>query len=204
VFDIHNGDDKHHLKNESSARAVPVHSELVRAGLLDYVKALPQDGLLFPGLTRRASKGDKIGARVGELFRKKLEALDLKRKGLCFHSFRHTVAGRLEAAGLSEGEAARMPRTKGSHLRCALDGAGARDTQGQRRKATLWWRGGADSLKSAPLGVPEALGRAGVVETDAARVLGHDIPGMSFGTYSNGPGLKRLREVVEQIRYKII
>ena len=59
-------------------------------------------------------------------------------------------------------------------------------------------------MKSAPLGVPEALGRAGVVETDAARVLGHDIPGMSFGTYSNGPGLKRLREVVEQIRYKII
>ena len=31
---------------------------------------------------------------------------------------------------------------------------------------------------------------------DTARVLGHDIPG---GTYSNGPGLKRLRDVVEQI-----
>lgn len=87
---------------------MPVHSELVRAGLLDYVKALPQYGLLFPGLTRRASKGDKIGARVGELFSKKLEALGLKRKGVCFHSFRHTVAGRLEAAGLSEGEAARI------------------------------------------------------------------------------------------------
>src|SRR5262245_26807132 len=54
------------------------------------------------------SETDKIGARVGELFRKKLEALGLKRKGVCFHSFRHTVAGRLEAAGLSEGEAARI------------------------------------------------------------------------------------------------
>src|SRR5262249_9022320 len=53
VFDVHNGDDAHHLKNDSSARAVPVHSELVRAGLLDYIRALPQDGLLFPGLKRR-------------------------------------------------------------------------------------------------------------------------------------------------------
>ena len=35
-------------------------------------------------------------------------ALGLKRKGVCFHSFRHTVIGRLEDAGLSEGEAARI------------------------------------------------------------------------------------------------
>jgi hypothetical protein len=40
-----------------------------------------------------------------------------------------------------------------------------------------------------------------VAETDAARILGHDIPGMSFGTYSRGPGLRRLRDVVERIRY---
>src|SRR5262249_55646476 len=50
VFDIHNGDSAHHLKNDSSARAIPVHSELVRAGLLKYIRALPKDGLLFPGL----------------------------------------------------------------------------------------------------------------------------------------------------------
>ena len=51
----------------------------------------PQDGPLFPGLKRRASKDGKIGARLGELFRK----LGLKRDGLCVHSFPHTVAGRL-------------------------------------------------------------------------------------------------------------
>ena len=61
------------------ARLVPVHSELVRAGLLQYVAALPQDGPLFLGLVRRASKGGKIGARLGELFRDKLDALGLKR-----------------------------------------------------------------------------------------------------------------------------
>src|SRR5262245_58747195 len=97
VFDIHNGDDAHHLKNESSARAIPVHSELVRAGLLNYGQALPQDGLLFPGLKRRTSKGGKIGARLGELFRKKLMAVGMKRVGLWFNSLRHTVAHRLAA-----------------------------------------------------------------------------------------------------------
>jgi integrase len=87
---------------------VPVHSELVRAGFLDYAKALPKDGPLFPGLARRASKGGKIGARLGELFRDKLESLGLKRDRLCFHSFRHTVAGRLEAAAVSQTDAARV------------------------------------------------------------------------------------------------
>jgi integrase len=107
VFDIHNGGNNH-LKNDSSARAIPIHSELVRAGLLKYIKALPKDGLLFPGLKRRSSKGDKIGARVGELFRKLLISLEMKRDGLCFHSFRHTVAQRLEAAAVSQTDAARV------------------------------------------------------------------------------------------------
>ena len=140
VFDIHNGDSAHHLKNDSSARAIPMHSELVRAGLLDYGQALPQDGLLFPGLKRRESKGGKIGARLGELFRKRLIALDMKRDGLCFHSLRHTVATRLETASVSQ--------------------------------------------------------------TDAARVLGHAIEGMSYGVYSTGPGLKKLAAVDEEISYQ--
>jgi integrase len=105
-IDIHNG-GSNKLKNETSARLIPVHSELVRLGLLDYVKAL-KTGPLFPGLTRRESKGGKVGARVGELFRKRLVALGLKREGLCFHSFRHTVAGRLDAAGVPQSDAARV------------------------------------------------------------------------------------------------
>jgi len=65
----------------------------------------------------------------------------LKRAGLCFHSFRHTVAGKLEQASVSQ--------------------------------------------------------------TDAARVLGHAIAGMSYGVYSSGPGLKRLAAIVEEIRYDL-
>jgi integrase len=106
VFDIHNG-GTNKLKNESAARLVPVHSALVRAGLLDYVKQL-KAGPLFPGLKRRESKGGKVGARVGEIFRKKLVRLGLKRRGLVFHSFRHNVAGRLDAAGVRQSDAARV------------------------------------------------------------------------------------------------
>jgi integrase len=107
VINIHNGTGNT-LKNESAVRLVPIHSELVKAGLLDYVKVLAKGSMLFPGLTRRTSKGDKIGARVGELFARKLKALNLKREGLCFHSLRHTVAGKLDAAEVRKTDAARI------------------------------------------------------------------------------------------------
>jgi integrase len=109
VFDIHNGDDGHSLKNEKARpRLLPMHSALVRAGLKEYIANLPKHGQLFPGLTRRASKGNKIGARVGELYNKKLRAFGLKRKGLDFHSFRHTVSNVLEIAGVPQSDAARV------------------------------------------------------------------------------------------------
>jgi integrase len=106
IIDIHNG-GANKLKNESAARLVPLHSALVHAGFLNYVKALPA-GPLFPGLKARASKGGKVGARLGELFRKRLVRLGLKRKGLCFHSFRHTVANRLDMAVVRQSDAARV------------------------------------------------------------------------------------------------
>jgi integrase len=143
-IDIHNGDDGHKLKNEEARpRLLPMHSALVRAGLLEYIAKLPKQGQLFPGLKRRASKDNKIGPRVGELFNKKRRALGIERKGmkLDFHSFRHTVSNVLDVAGVSQ--------------------------------------------------------------TDAARVLGHTIEGMSYGNYSQGgPGLKRVAGVVEQIAYE--
>jgi integrase len=106
VIDIHNG-GTNKLKNESAARLVPVHSALVHAGFDKYVQALPA-GPLWPGLVRRASKGNKIGARLGELFRKRLVALGLKREGLCFHSLRHTVSNTLDRAEVRQSDAARI------------------------------------------------------------------------------------------------
>jgi hypothetical protein len=51
--------------------------------------------------------------------------------------------------------------------------------------------------------VSNVLEIAGVPQSDAARVLGHAVAGMSYGTYSQaGPGLKRVAGVVEQIVYE--
>ena len=50
--------------------------------------------------------------------------------------------------------------------------------------------------------VAERLEAAAVSKTDVERVLGHTIEGESFGTYSSGPGLKRLAAVVEAIEYE--
>jgi integrase len=99
IFDIHNGDDEHTVKNEKARpRYLPMHSALVRAGLGKYIANLRKQGerQLFPGLVRRASKGNKLSPEVGSRFRKTLLRLGLKRPGLCFHSFRHTVQKMLE------------------------------------------------------------------------------------------------------------
>jgi integrase len=99
IFDIHNGINKDELKNdEARPRYLPMHSALVRAGLREYIANLRQHGQtrLFPGLKRRASKGNKWSPEVGSRFGKTLRRLGLKRSGLCFHSFRHTVNKWLE------------------------------------------------------------------------------------------------------------
>jgi integrase len=111
IFDIHNGDAGHKLKNEDARpRWLPVHSELVRLGLLDYIGNLPDKrGLLFPGLKRRSSKDNKIGCRVGELMGDKLHKLGLQRPGLKpFHGFRHTVVNLLKNLGVPEWDIARV------------------------------------------------------------------------------------------------
>jgi integrase len=87
--------------------------------------------------SRQQSRKDRRSPR--ELFRKKLEALGIKRPRICFHSFWHTVGQWLEAAGLSEGE--------------------------------------------------------------AARITGHAQKGITYGVYSTGPGLAKLKANVEALRY---
>jgi hypothetical protein len=42
-----------------------------------------------------------------------------------------------------------------------------------------------------------------VPQSDAARILGHAVTGESYGTYSKpGPGLIRVKDVVEKIKYE--
>ena len=52
-------------------------------------------------------------------------------------------------------------------------------------------------------GIATQLDNASVPEQHAAAILGHTVPGMSFGTYSGGPSLVVKREAIEKLSYPL-
>jgi len=104
-FNVADGDGQR-VKTEAGVRSVPVHSVLIKVGLLDHVKHLKKhpSGRLFPGLKR----GDPDGklnwyftGRVGAHFKK----LGISRKRVTFHSLRTNVGTALDRARVPESEA---------------------------------------------------------------------------------------------------
>jgi integrase len=87
------------LKNEGSWRAVPMHTELIRLGLPEYVKSLPL-GPLFPLLPVKGANG--AGGQFGQWFGnfKRAKGFDSPTKTL--HSFRHLVASELRLLSVAE------------------------------------------------------------------------------------------------------
>ena len=90
------------LKNEYSKRRVPVHSQLVKLGFLEYLQRREKEKspLLFPPSPKvkgRPTPGDAVGKWFHRL-RKKTAVTG--RKPL--HSFRHTVITRLVGAGVPQ------------------------------------------------------------------------------------------------------
>ena len=93
------------LKTASSRRIIPIHPELVRAGLLDYHEAISERGYswLFPAL--EPDHDGRRGGTFGQGFSRWLRGT----RGCCildrrvvFHSFRHTFKTLCREAGLSE------------------------------------------------------------------------------------------------------
>ena len=90
------------VKNESSRRRVPVHQNLLDAGLLAYAKSLAdQAGYLFPTLTtdKYQRRSSNYGKEFGKLLRGELKILDRRK---VFHSFRHLFKHRSRELGISE------------------------------------------------------------------------------------------------------
>lgn len=91
------------LKNPSSWRALPVHSELMRLGFQEYWESTraPSSGpgWLFPAIPKRGANGaaGQFGQWFGEF--KTAQGFDTPIKSL--HSFRHTVETELAFAELS-------------------------------------------------------------------------------------------------------
>ena len=100
-LDINGDGPNKSLKTPAAKRRVPVHSELIRLGFLDWVAAKPKGQRLFLSFTYNAKEG--YGRNLGRWFNTTfLPGLDMKESGLVFHSLRHTMVTRLAQAGVPE------------------------------------------------------------------------------------------------------
>lgn len=104
LFDVIDGSDgdadgnisRKKLKNVNARRQIPVHSELLRIGLIEWRDDLRAAGFrrLFPELKYDPEKG--YGKAMTKWFSAYLAGLGMPRNGRkVFHSFRHTMATRL-------------------------------------------------------------------------------------------------------------
>jgi integrase len=107
-FDVRD-DEAGRVKNRSSVRRVPVHSELVRCGFLEYLAAVSghPSGQLFPALNRRGPDR-KFSFYYTRRFTDFRRRCGIDRPGVVFHSFRNTVATALENARVPVNEAAEV------------------------------------------------------------------------------------------------
>lgn len=100
-LDINGDGPNKSLKTPAAKRRVPVHSDLIRLGFLDWVAAKPKGQRLFPSFTFNAKEG--YGRNLGRWFNTVfLPGLGMKESGLVFHSLRHTMVTRLAQAGVPE------------------------------------------------------------------------------------------------------
>lgn len=98
------GESDKKLKNANARREIPVHSMLIKLGLIEYVKALRSTGYdrLFPEITPNTVKGH--GKAVSAWFNESIlnKRLKLERnRTKSFHSFRHSVSTLLKEKGIN-------------------------------------------------------------------------------------------------------
>jgi len=100
VIDINKNSEDKKLKTLSSKRLIPIHSELLRLGFIDFHQAQVEAGhqRLFPELAR-ARDGYSQSAQkwFNARYRKKQ---GISEKGKSFHSFRHTAINKLKQLGV--------------------------------------------------------------------------------------------------------
>ena len=100
--------EKRTLKTETSERLVPLHSALIELGFLEYVSAVHNRGhrRLFHQLRKGRDRG--FGVHISSWFGGYRKRVGVTSAGKAFHSFRHTTATRLRAAGVEEATVAEL------------------------------------------------------------------------------------------------
>lgn len=99
-IDINDDGEGKSLKSLAAKRQVPIHSELIRLGFLDWVHSLSRQERVFVSFTYTAKEG--YGRKLGRFFSTFLLGLGMKEDGLVLHSFRNTMITRLAQAGVQE------------------------------------------------------------------------------------------------------
>ena len=101
-FDINSKGAGKKLKNKFSKRMVPIHSYLLRAGLIQYRDSLQEKGQtrLFPELKYSMNNG--FGDDISDWFGKYRRLVGIPEDGPVFHSFRHSVSTALMNQGVLE------------------------------------------------------------------------------------------------------
>ncbi len=97
-FDINNRPPRQ-LKNRSAVRRVPIHDELIRIGLLQYIRQMKnaETARIFPNLKPGGADG-RLGHGYTKWFTRYRRDTKVYRPKLDFHSFRHTATTLLQRA----------------------------------------------------------------------------------------------------------
>lgn len=95
------GDDHKRVKSTAGKRKVPLHSELIRLGFLDFMDSRRNGKRLFPDYSYSVNGGygRNLGRWCNDSF---LPKLAIKEPGLVYHSFRHTIVTRLSQVDVPE------------------------------------------------------------------------------------------------------
>jgi integrase len=100
-FDINQNDSRKSLKTKSSTRIIPLHNELIRMGLLDYLQLRNSkpDSMLFPTLKEFRGKHSHYCSRWFSEYKK---GLGFKSRRKCFHSLRGTFKDMCREADITK------------------------------------------------------------------------------------------------------
>lgn len=100
-FFVRQGGKGQSVKNRNSRRFVPLAKPVIESGFLDYVEEARRAGgeQLFPDLPNSTGLG--FGRQLSRQFSVYIKRRGVTEKGQGFHGFRHTMASRLDEAGVS-------------------------------------------------------------------------------------------------------
>lgn len=98
------------IKNKDARGTVPIHPEMLRVGLLEYVESRRAVGEVLLFADGLPNKRGQVGAKLGERFSAHVRALGFVGRKLGMHSFRHNFEDRLREAELNERTALALAR----------------------------------------------------------------------------------------------